>query len=321
MGRPERPIDPTAGPVQQLAYDLRQLRRAAGGPSYRQLSKRARYSVTALSEAAGGEVLPTLEVTLAYAAACGGDRVEWAARWQAAARQLVGDGQHPSDGRAAEVAEERAPYLGLAAFQPDDADRFFGRQKVIDELLCRLEKKALLAVFGPSGSGKSSLLRAGLIPALRAGRVTGAQDWSIILLKPGEHPVQELAMHLAARAGVPASSLRTDLETDPASVRLGVRQILLTTPPPSRLLVVVDQFEEIFTLCQDEGERTRFIDALLAAVNDSNNVAMVVLGIRADFYSRCAEHGGLVAAFQDAQVLLTAMQPDELRVVITQPAA
>src|SRR5512135_3101995 len=124
MGRPERPVDPAAGPVQQLAYDLRQLRRAVGGPSYRQLAQRARYSVTALSEAAGGEVLPTLEVTLAYVAACGGDRDQWQARWQAAVRQLTGDAQD-GDGLAGQMAGQWAPYLGLAAFQPEDADRFF----------------------------------------------------------------------------------------------------------------------------------------------------------------------------------------------------
>jgi WD40 repeat protein/energy-coupling factor transporter ATP-binding protein EcfA2 len=276
--------------------------------------------VTALSEAAGGEVLPTLEVTLAYATTCGGDQDQWQVRWQEAARQLARDGQHPPGDQVGEGTDEPAPYLGLAAFQPDDADRFFGRQKVVDDLLCRLENKRFLAIFGPSGSGKSSLLRAGLIPAVRAGGVTGIQDWSIILLTPGEHPVEELAVHLAARAGVPASSLRTDLETDPSSVGLVLRQIALTTHL-TRLLVVVDQFEEVFTLCQDEREQTRFIDALLAAINESDNGATVVLGVRADFYSRCADHFGLVAALQDAQVLLTAMQPDELRAVITQPAA
>lgn len=321
MGRPERPIDPAAGPLQQLAYDLRQLRQAAGKPSYRQLSRRAQYSVTALSEAAGGEVFPTWEVTLAYVLACGGDREEWEARWQATTQQLVAGGQRSLDGQAQEVTEEQdAPYLGLVAFQPDDADRFFGRQKLIDDLLCRLGEEPFLAIFGPSGSGKSSLLRGGLIPAVRAGGVSGVQDWSIILLTPGEHPLQELAVHLAAEARIPAGSLRADLEADPASVGLVVRQVLLTKAPQTRLLIVVDQFEEVFTLCQDECERARFIDALLAASGGSENRVTVVLGVRADFYSRCAEHAGLVAALQDAQVLLTPMQPDDLRVVITQPA-
>src|SRR5690349_10317580 len=88
MGRPERPIDPEAGPLQRFAYELRQLRRAAG-LSYRRLAKDAHYSSTTLSEAAGGEKLPSLEVALAYADACGGDRQTWKARWEAVAAELV----------------------------------------------------------------------------------------------------------------------------------------------------------------------------------------------------------------------------------------
>lgn len=88
MGRPQRPLDPEAGPLQRFAFELRQLRQAAGGPSYRQLSKRAHYSVTTLSEAAGGEVFPTLEVTLAYVEACGGDREAWESRWRETAATI-----------------------------------------------------------------------------------------------------------------------------------------------------------------------------------------------------------------------------------------
>ncbi len=91
-----------------LAYDLRQLRRAAGGPSYRQLSRQAHYSVTALSETAEGEVLPTLEVTLAYVTACEGDRDEWGARWRTVAQQLTAGDQRYPDGQAQEVADEQA---------------------------------------------------------------------------------------------------------------------------------------------------------------------------------------------------------------------
>ena len=322
MGRPERPIDPTAGPLQQLAYDLRRLRRTAGGPSYRQLSRRARYSVTALSEAAGGETLPTLAVTLAYVEACGGDREEWATRWQTVAAQLAGKSSFSSEDPADDVLEAQSPpYLGLAAFQPEDVDRFFGRKQLIDNLLCWVVDKPFLAVFGSSGSGKSSLLRAGLIPAVRAGGVTGGHDWFTLLLTPGEHPLQEIAVHLGTLGSIPAGALRADLEADPASMGLAVRQVLLTKSPQARLLIVIDQFEEIFTLCRDERERAQFIDAVLSPMAGSDNRATVVLGIRADFYGRCIDHAGLAAAVQDAQMVLTAMTPDELRTVITQPAA
>lgn len=89
MGRPERALDPDDGPLQRLALGLRELREAAGRPSYRELARRAHFSVTALSEAAGGVVLPTLPVTLAYATACGGDRDEWERRWQEVAAELT----------------------------------------------------------------------------------------------------------------------------------------------------------------------------------------------------------------------------------------
>jgi hypothetical protein len=320
MGRPERPIDPAAGPLQQLAYELRQLRQAAGRPSYRQLSRRARYSVTALSEAAGGEVFPTLAVTLAYAAACGGEPGEWEARWRTAAQQLAGNDQLSLDGQVQDVGEtQSAPYLGLAAFQPDDVDRFFGRKNMVADLICRLKESRFLAVFGPSGSGKSSLLRAGLIPAVRNGGVPGSQDWPIVLLTPGEHPLEELAVHVASLCDVAAGSLRTDLEADPTSIGLAIRQALLTRPSQVQILVVVDQFEEVFTLCREERERVRFIDALLATVGGLENRVTVVLGVRADFYSRCADHADLVAVLQDAQVLVGPMGSDELRAVIVQP--
>jgi hypothetical protein len=120
MGRPQRRLDPQTGPLQHFAAQLRQLREQAGGLSYRQLAKRAHYSATALSEAAGGDKLPSLAVTLAYVEACGGDRDEWQARWQTVAAELASADQTTGE------TEQNAPYLGLVAFQPEDADRFFG---------------------------------------------------------------------------------------------------------------------------------------------------------------------------------------------------
>jgi energy-coupling factor transporter ATP-binding protein EcfA2 len=154
----------------------------------------------------------------------------------------------------------------LAAFQPDNADRFFGRDRLVDELVTRLARGRFLAVFGASGSGKSSLLRAGLLPAVRAGRLPDSQDWPTVLLTPGEHPLQELAIHVAALRGIAPGSLHTDLRTDPSSFDLAVRQALADRSPTTQLLVVVDQFEEVFTLCRDEGERAGVVAALLVAV-------------------------------------------------------
>ncbi len=214
MGRPERPIDPAAGPLQRFAHDLRVLRRAAGGLSYREMSRQAHYSRTALSQAASGEELPSLTVTLAYVEACGGDPAEWEARWHAVEAEV-----------AAERAVEEHPdgSCGLAAYQATDVDRFFGRGPLVDELVQRLGSGRFLAVFGASGSGKSSVLRAGLIPAVQSGRLSGSRDWPVVLLTPGEHPLAELAVHIAALQRVPSGALLAELQADPAAFGIAAR--------------------------------------------------------------------------------------------------
>jgi hypothetical protein len=314
MGRPERPLDPDAGPLQRFAYDLRQLRRRAGGIGYRQLARQAHYSATALSEAAGGEVLPSLAVTLAYVEACGGNLDEWEARWSAVAAQL-----EPGDD-CTEPTDTKAPYLGLATFQPDDASRYFGRQRLVGELLGRLTAGRFLAVFGASGSGKSSLLRAGLLPAVWAGRVPGSQDWPTVLFTPGRHPLEETAIHVAALRGISPGSLHADLAVNPGSLDLAIRQALAHRSPATQALLIVDQFEEVFTLCADERERTAFVAALLGSVADGGRTR-VILGIRADFYGRCADYPALVTALRDRQVLIGPMSSDELRDAIVEPAS
>jgi len=232
---------------------------------------------------------------------------------------VPGDVDAPARVRSAGAA--RAPYLGLAPFQPTDAERFFGRERMVDDLMGRLAGQRFLAVFGASGSGKSSLLRAGLLPAIGAGRLPGSQDWPTILLTPGEHPFEELAVQLGALQGAATGALRADLEAQPANLDLAIRQALVGAPPLAHVLLLVDQFEEVFTLCDDEGERTGFIEALLGAVRSPRSRARVVLGIRADFYGRCGDYPDLVDALQDAQLLVGPMAESELRAVITQPAA
>ncbi|MCX2953651.1 hypothetical protein [Lentzea sp. NEAU-D7] len=246
MGRPERPLDPNEGPVQRFAWELRRLREKAGSPSYRELSRRAHFSSTALSEAAGGTQLPTLAVTLGYVEACEGDPEHWERQW----REVVAEILAPGD--------ESAPYLGLAAFQPEDASLFRGREELVEHLVGEVGKRSFLGVFGASGSGKSSLLRAGLVPSL---------SLSPVVLTPTAHPVRELRARTADRPG----------------------------------LVVVDQFEETFTLCADRDEREAFVSALLACD------AKVVIGCRIDFLDRCAAIPALVTALRDAQLLSHAL--------------
>ncbi|MGH4028960.1 hypothetical protein ACQB60_08520 [Actinomycetota bacterium Odt1-20B] len=166
VGRREKPLEPTAGPVQRLAYELRKLRVDAGTPTYRSMAQRVPYSAPTLSAAASGERLPSLAVLLAYVAACDGDAEEWERRWQ---ETVTAHAQPTPEG----TESEESPYPGLARFGPGDRSRFHGRDDLVDELLDLTARHRLVVVLGASGSGKSSLLRAGLIPALREPGVRG----------------------------------------------------------------------------------------------------------------------------------------------------
>ncbi|HYS41982.1 MAG TPA: helix-turn-helix domain-containing protein, partial [Pseudonocardiaceae bacterium] len=154
MPRPERALDPDRGALARWAADLRRLREAAGNPGYRELARRAHFSPSTLADAAGGQKLPSLAVALGYVRACGGDVDAWRSRWQTLAAELAST---PEQLASAEESGE-APYLGLATFQTEDADRFFGRTQMVRELTTRIGQQRFVAVFGPSGSGKSSLL-------------------------------------------------------------------------------------------------------------------------------------------------------------------
>lgn len=299
MARTERPLDDDAGPVARFAADLRLLRAQAGGPAYRELARLAHYSAASLSEAASGRKLPSLAVTLAYVSACGGDIDTWERRWHDLAAELTPT--VPAD-------SVRPPYVGLAAFQPADADRFFGRERVVDTLVDKVARRRFVVVVGPSGSGKSSLLRAGLLPRRQS---------HTVVMTPGPHPLEECAARLAT--GV-ASSLHAALRSDPRTLHLTALQALADHPDDVDLLVVVDQFEEVFTVGGDPAERTQFITALATAANAPNSRTRVVLGVRADFYTHCARYPELVEALRDGQVLVGPMSTEELREAVTKPA-
>ncbi|SDD10840.1 WD domain-containing protein, G-beta repeat-containing protein [Actinokineospora iranica] len=305
MARGERPLEGEDGPVLRFAADLRALREKAGRPAYRELSKRAHYSTGALSDAAGGRRLPSLAVTLAYVGACGGDTEAWERRWREVAAELDAESADPvgDDGEA--------PYVGLAPFGVEDADRFFGRERLVTELAARVADQRFVVVFGPSGSGKSSLLRAGL--------VSGAAG-PVLLMTPGQRPLQECAARLACLVGGSAIALRAAMGADDDSLHLTALQALVSGQASSDLLVVVDQFEEVFTLCRDADERARFLAVLRAAAHAPNSRTRVVLGVRADFYAHCAHHPELVEAIRDGQFLVGPMTTDELRTAITRPA-
>lgn len=311
MPRGERPLGPGADVLLRFAGDLRRLRERAGSPTYRELATRAHYSAAALSEAAGGRKLPTLAVTLAYVTACGGDSAGWLARWRETAAELADetgvDGAERADGAPAAERGE-APYVGLAPFQATDAGRFFGRDRLVDELVARVRTTRFLGVFGPSGYGKSSVLRAGLVARI--------EPDPVVVFTPGAHPVEECAVRIAAPLGESAATLRAEFAADPANLHLRIRQAM----PENDLVLVVDQFEEVFTLCSDEAERAWLIEALVTAARSESSRTRVVLGVRADFYGHCARHAELVDALRDSQVLVGSLGEDELRDVIVKPA-
>ena len=186
---------------------------------------------------------------------------------------------------AEQTEQERSvvvcPYKGLATFDVDDAPFFFGRERLVSELVARLVGAPLLGIVGPSGSGKSSVLRAGLLAELARGVLPGSDGWSHALLRPGGHPLRELE---------------------------GVSE---------RRLIAVDQLEELFTQCDDAVERSAFVDGLLEL---AAGPAIVVVAIRADFYGRCAAYPSLAQLLGANHVLVGPMTRDELRRAIELPA-
>ncbi len=203
----------------------------------------------------------------------------------------------------ARVASEGiCPFKGLASFEPVDADYFFGRERLVAELVARLVGARFLGIVGPSGSGKSSVLRAGLLPALAGGVLPGSEGWRRLLLRPGERPLDELRRVLVTGAKDPLA------------------EALDALPGNARLLLAVDQFEELFTACRSDAERAAFSDTLVRAAADPEGRAVVVVALRADFYGRFAAYPGLAELLGGNQVLVGPMQASELRRAVELPA-
>ncbi|MFF4383526.1 hypothetical protein [Kitasatospora sp. NPDC001547] len=315
MPRRESPLDPGDGPLLRFAGDLRALRARAGSPPYRQLALRAHCSAASLSVAAGGRRLPSLAVTLGYVQACGGDVREWRHRWQLLAAELAAD--TAARRRAQDVG--RAPYPGAAAFEAVDAERFFGREVLLERLVALLAERRLVVLSGPSGAGKSSLVRAGLLARLGgapAGRAGAGAGVPVALLTPGERPMEAYALALARlgqRTGDAARGASGAAAGDP--------------------VLVVDQGEQLRTRCRDAAERARFLDALVATAEGGPEEVLtglpvaapprcrVVLVLRSD---QCgplfAEHPGLAEAGRHGVLAVGRPAPDELRRAITEPA-
>ena len=186
---------------------------------------------------------------------------------------------------------EICPFKGLASFESADTEFFCGRERVVEELVSRLADASLVGIIGPSGIGKSSILRAGLIPRLAAGALPGSAHWRTVLVRPGAQPTDELIALL---------SESRDAE--------------------ERLILAVDQLEEVFTACADEQERTDFFQTLADAALDPGRTTVVAVSLRADFYGRCAAYPAFARLLSRNHVLVGPMQRDELTRAVTIPS-
>jgi formylglycine-generating enzyme required for sulfatase activity len=218
------------------------------------------------------------------------------------------------------------PFKGLEAFQQTDAHLFFGREDLTQKLLDRLgDQRAdrFLAVVGASGSGKSSLVRAGLIPKIRAGALPGSADWPLAIFTPGAFPIRALSLRLmpvVAERGLNPAALEV-LEQGTEGLHVLAESLLTEAPRTTRLVLVIDQFEEVFTRAS-EREARPFLDLLHAAVTLPQGRALVVLTLRADFFDRLSGYPDLAALFeQESMVIAADMQPEALRRSIEGPAA
>lgn len=238
---------------------------------------------------------------------------------------------------AARDAESRppepgeSPYLGLQHFDEDNADLFFGRELLTARIAGRLGQTRFLAVIGASGSGKSSLVRAGVIPALRRGRTLAdgspppkdSGRWAIRVMTPTAHPLDALAAALLrdSESVSAVAALRQELAEQPQTLGVAARQALAREGCP-HMLLVVDQFEETFSLCRQLPERQAFLDNLIAALEPADQSTLTVLIVlRADFYAQLSQHDALRRLISQEQEYIGAMSRDELFRAIVQPAA
>jgi WD40 repeat protein len=197
------------------------------------------------------------------------------------------------------------PYQGLAAFTEADAEFFFGREKLVSKLVDHLRgNPRFLAVIGPSGSGKSSVVQAGLIPVLRQGEVPGSQDWHFLSFRPGDDPF--------------AALVAAGLDTEGDDLKAKTQAFLRAHPGIRRLILFADQFEELFALCR-EPMQERFLEQLRALLESSLPVTLL-LTLRADFYGHLLRKQALFDWLEVGQVNVSPMGLEELQAAVQKPA-
>ncbi|UCC61798.1 MAG: protein kinase, partial [Anaerolineae bacterium] len=233
----------------------------------------------------------------------------------------------PPDRAALEMVN---PYKGLRAFEEADAADFFGREVLTEQLLARLgedgtlrlgsgqEWSRFLAVVGPSGSGKSSAVKAGLLPALRRGALPGSEEWFIVEMLPGAHPLDELEIGLLRVAVQQPVGLMGQLRRDERGLLRAARLALPTDR--GELLLVIDQFEELFTRAADTAESKHLMQSLYAAVSDPRSPVRVVITLRADFYDRPLMHPDFSQLMRQRTEVVVPLTAEELAEAIRKPA-
>ena len=216
------------------------------------------------------------------------------------------------------AAPVRNPYKGLRAFDEADARDFFGREDLAGQLVERLRESRFVAVVGPSGSGKSSVVRAGVVPALRAGALPGSDTWLLADSTPGAYPLEELEAVLLRIAVNPPPSLIEQLAADDRGLLRVVKRVL--PPGRSELLLIVDQLEELFTLVKDESVHAQVLWMIERAVRDPASRLRVIVTLRADFYDRPLLYRGFAELLRDGVVTVAPLSPEEIERAVSGPA-
>jgi DNA-binding SARP family transcriptional activator/WD40 repeat protein len=326
-----------AGPVPLAAPDVERVLRAANRVEpersvvdaiVEESRRSARRGEDALRGAIDTDRTRRLSVSLATADATQTALVR--ARRDAADRVLerrhrresgIGSARREARPSRTEAAADVCPYKGLLRFEPEDAAWYFGRERLVADLLATVASTRCTGIVGASGSGKSSLTRAGLLAALADDALPGSAHWPRVLVHPGADPVMALARALAPAAhAVSADHVRDRLLDEPESVAGFTARAVGEANGDASLTIVVDQLEEVFTVCGDDSLRTRFLDVLVHAASDDAAGARVVAAVRSDYYARCAEHADFAELLGRTNVLVGPMRPDELQRAIEEPA-
>ncbi len=226
----------------------------------------------------------------------------------------------PTPADAARLSILPNPYKGLRAFGAGDANSFAGRERIVADLLRRIDESGhsgrFVALVGPSGSGKSSIVRAGVLPALRRGDVAGSDHWFITTMTPGSHPFEALEEAVRRVAVDPPVDLLERLVSD--GIVAAARPLL--RGPNAELVVLIDQFEELFSLASPSAAES-FMDALATAVLADDAPVRFLVTLRADFYDHPLRHRAFAPLLEAGSVLITPMSEEELQRAVTAPAA